>query len=323
MSFTSPWWLLGLALIPVLVAGAWLARRRARRYAVRFTAMDSLGLALAQAGPTRWRGALAPLLLMLALASGAVALARPQVRHRVPYGRASVVLVLDHSGSMAADDVAPTRIAAAIAAANTFIDEVPANVAIGFVGFGSSPDAVQQPVSDHAAARRLLDAQIANGGTDTGPALALALELLDARSAHHPPSAIVLLSDGSANEGVDPVIVAAQARTAHIPIDTVALGTANGTLNVSPFAPPVAVPPDPELMAQIARTSGGRTFDARTADQLASIYRSLGAKLGSIERERDVTLWPLGLAAVLLLGALALSAPMTVPPVRVRSASGG
>ncbi|HET9074197.1 MAG TPA: VWA domain-containing protein [Solirubrobacteraceae bacterium] len=323
MSFASPWWLLGLGIIPVLLVGAWLARRRARRFALRFTAVDSLGLALAQVGPARWRGRLVPLLLVLGLASGGVALARPQMPHRVPYGRASVVLVLDHSGSMAADDVAPTRIAAAIGAANTFIDEIPANVAIGFVGFGTTPDAVQQPVADHASARRLLDAQTAGGGTDTGPALALALQLLDARSAHHPPSAIVLLSDGAANEGVDPVAVAAQARAAHIPIDTVALGTPNGTLTVSPFAPPVPVPPDPQLMAQIAHTSGGRTFDARTADQLSSIYRSLGAKLGSAERERDLTLWPLALAAALLLGGLALLAPASVPPVRVRSASGG
>jgi Ca-activated chloride channel family protein len=306
MSFLSPLWLLLLLIIPLALLAQWVSRRRARRYALRFPAVASL-LAAAGEPRHRWRGWLAPLALGLVVVFLAAALARPQVTHRVPIGDASIMLVLDHSGSMAADDVSPTRIAAAIKAGNTFIDQLPANVRVGFVGFGTAPDASQQPVTDHATVRQLLDSQQANGATATGPALTLALQLLHGSAKKHPPSAIVLLSDGAANRGTDPVTVAATAKADRIPIDTVALGTAYGVLSEGPFGPTVPVPPDPQLMAQIARTSGGKGFDAQTADELSSIYKSLGNQLGSVRRERDITFWWVIAAAVALALALALS----------------
>ena len=306
MSFVSPLWLLLLLVIPLILLAQWVSRRRARRYALRFTAVASV-LAAAGDWRERWRGWLAPAALLLAIAFLAAALARPQATHRVAIGDASIMLVLDHSGSMAADDVKPSRIAAAIQAANTFIGELPANVRLGFVGFGSEPDSVQQPVTDHDTVRQVLDAQQANGGTATGPALTDALELLDGSNKRHPPSAIVLLSDGAANIGNDPIDVAEAAKLEKIPIDTVALGTPYGTLSEGPFGPTVAVPPDPQLMAAIAKDSGGKAFDAKTADELSSIYKTLGNKLGSVERERDITIWPLIIAAALLALGLAVS----------------
>ena len=305
MSFVSPLWLLVLLVIPLVALAQWVSRRRARRYALRFTALASL-VAAAGDPRDRWRAWLAPLALALAVAFLAAALARPQVPHRVPIGDASLMLVLDHSGSMAANDVSPTRIQAAIKAGNTFIGELPSDVRLGFVGFSSIPDVVQQPVTDHNTVRSLLDAQQANGGTDTGPALELALQLLDGSSKTHPPSAIVLESDGAANLGIDPVQVAELAKQEKIPIYTIALGTPSGVLNEGPFGPPVSVPPDPQLMAEIAGTSGGKAFDAKTADELSSIYKTLGDKLGSVKREKDITVWPVLIAAVLLLlGVLA------------------
>ena len=305
MSLVSPLWLLLLLAIPLALGAQWGARRRARRYALRFPAVASL-LAAAGGPRERWRAWLAPLLVLLAVAFLAVALARPQVTHRVPIGDDSIMLVLDHSGSMAADDVSPTRIAAAIKAANTFIDQLPSNVRLGFVGFGSAPDAVQQPVTNHATVRQLLDEQQANGGTATGPALTLALELLHGSAKSHPPSAIVLLSDGAANTGNNPVQVAQAAKLEKIPIYTVALGTAYGVISQGPFGPAYSVPPDPQLMRQIARASGGKAFDAKTADELSSIYKTLGNRLGSVRREKDITLWwVIGAAVALLLGLLA------------------
>jgi Ca-activated chloride channel family protein len=288
VSFLSPLWLLLL-----------------RRYALRFPAVASL-LAAAGERTARWRAWLAPLALGLAIVFLAAALARPQVTHRVAIGDASIMLVLDHSGSMASDDVSPTRIAAAIKAGNTFIDQLPANVRVGFVGFGATPDAAQQPVTDHNVVRQLLDSQQANGGTATGPALQLAIALLHGSAKKHPPSAIVLLSDGAANIGVNPVSVAARAKTDKIPIYTVALGTAYGVLE-GQFGQVQPVPPDPQLMAEIAHTSGGRAFDAQTTDELSSIYKALGNQLGSVLRERDITLWWLIAAAVALALGIALS----------------
>jgi Ca-activated chloride channel family protein len=243
------------------------------------------------------------------MAALALALARPQFPYRAAVNQASVMLVTDHSGSMAATDVTPSRLAAAVNAANTFINQLPSGARIGAIAFSDSPDAVQAPASDHDAARAIIDAQTAQGATDTGDSLALALKLLDGSNPKHPPSAIILLSDGSANAGVNPVTVAQEAKKDRIPIYTVALGTAHGTLpNPNPFSSPVPVPPDPALMRQIADASGGRAFNARTADQLSSIYHHLGSQLGGVKRHRDTTYVFAVAGGVLLLLAAGASA---------------
>ena len=309
MSLADPLWLLALAVIPAVLLIQRLLRRRARTYAVRFTAVSTLREALDV--PGGWRRWLPIAALMAALAVVAVALARPHISHRDPIRDASLVLVLDTSGSMAANDVKPTRIAAAIRAANGFIVELPASIHLGAVGFSSQPDAAQRPIANHSAAQFLIDHQQAGGGTATGPALQLALQLLDGANAKHGPAAIVLLSDGAANTGISPVTVAAQARREHIPIYTVALGTPGGVLNEGLLFGLQPVPPDPQLMAQIARTSGGRSFDAQTTNHLSSIYQSLGRKLSTVAGSRDVTVYALIVAALLLLVAVAASVRTT------------
>jgi Ca-activated chloride channel homolog len=303
MSFASPLWLGALALIPIAIAAAILARRRSRRYAVRFPAVSTLVLA-AGAG-TSWRRHLPAAFAIAAIAALALALARPRMSYSAPTDQASLMLVMDHSGSMAATDVQPTRLAAADKAANTFIDQLPASALVGAIAFSTAPDAVQGPVSNHSAARAIVDGEVANGSTATGDALQLALQLLRGAAKKHPPSAIVLLSDGAANAGVDVATVARQAAQDRIPIDTVALGTPNGVLpSPDPYQPPVAVPPDPQLMQEIAQLSGGRSFNAQSADELSSIYKDLGHQLGSVTRKRDVTAaFAIGGVAFLLLGA--------------------
>ncbi len=304
MSFASPLWLLALVLVPVLLFARQIAERRRRRYAVRFPATASVLAAVSPANA--WRTRLPGAVLLASLAALALGLAGPRVPHRVAIQQASVMLVSDHSGSMAAGDVSPTRLSAAIRSADSFIGGLPGSVKVGAVTFGSSPDSVQGPSADHSAAKATIDGQQANGATATGDALSLALQLLHGSSRTHPPAAIVLLSDGSANTGQDPATVARQAAADHVPIFTVALGTANGTLtSPDPLAAPVPVPPDPQLMAQIAQLSGGRSFNAETSDQLASIYNGLASELGTVKRQRDVTA-PVILAAVLLIGLGAL-----------------
>jgi Ca-activated chloride channel family protein len=304
MSFGAPQWLAALALVPLAIAGSVWARHRARRYAVRFPAVSTLRVAMA--GASSWRRHIPATFALAAIAALALALARPHVSYSAPVAEASIVLVTDHSGSMAATDVQPTRLAAAERAANTFIDQLPANALVGAVAFSSSPDGVQAPTSKHDAARSVINSQAANGATATGDALQLALQLLHGGQRRRPPSAIVLLSDGAANQGVDVTTVARQAKQDKIPIDTVALGTPSGTLpNPDPLGPPVAVPPDPQLMQQIAQLSGGQTFNAQSADQLSSIYKRLGNQLGTVTRKREVTAAFAigGLALVLLAGA--------------------
>ena len=301
MSFADPLWLFALALIPLALLAQRLARRRGRAYAVRFPAAATVQRALAE-GPTRnWRRQVPLAALLVAIALIVAVLAAPRVTHRVPIRAASLMLVLDHSGSMASNDVAPSRLAAAERAANTFIDQLPASARVGVVAFSTSPDTVQQPVTNHAAARNVIDNQQANGGTDTGPALQLALQMLHGYKRNHPPAAIVLLSDGAANLGISPVTVAAEAHSERIPIYTVALGTPNGVLNEGLYGPSVPVPPDPQLMAEIARTSGGRAYDAQTEQYLSSVYQKLGRSLSTVAKKRDASIYFLIAAGVLLL----------------------
>jgi Ca-activated chloride channel family protein len=306
MSFASPVWLAALALIPLAVLAYVYAQRRARRYAIRFPAASTLQLA-AEGTRAGWLRHLPALLGLAAIAALALALAQPRTNYRVPVDQASIVLVTDHSGSMAATDVAPSRLAAAEAAANTFIDKLPPGVKVGAVAFSTTPDGVQGPVSNHNAARAVIDGQQAGGSTATGNALALALELLHAGDRRHPPSAIVLLSDGDANAGQSPVTVAREAAQDHIPIDTVALGTPGGVLSLgAPYFETQPVPPDPQLMAQIAKTSGGRSFDAQDAGTLSSIYQHLGDQLGSVLKRRQVTTDFALIALLLLVAAVGL-----------------
>jgi Ca-activated chloride channel family protein len=305
MTFASPLWLGALALVPVAAAAYMLARRRSGRYAVRFTAVSTVRAA-AGGVASSWRTHLPAALVLISVAALALALARPRVSYSSPIEEASVMLVTDHSGSMASTDVSPTRLAAAERAANAFIDKLPAAARVGAIAFSDSPDAFQAPTTDHSLARAIIDGQVAGGATATGDALALALQLLHGSDPKHPPSAIVLLSDGAANAGQNVLTVAREAARDRIPIYTVALGTPGGMLAnpLDPYAPPIPVPPDPALMQAIASASGGRAFNAQTADQLSSIYRQLGTQLGSVRRTREVTAMFAVAGVVLLVGAV-------------------
>ncbi|MGN6190155.1 MAG: VWA domain-containing protein [Conexibacter sp.] len=310
MSFASPLFLLALLLVPLLLLAQAASRRRARRYAVRFPAAATLALA---AGRTpAWRRALPIALLLASIAALALALAKPQKTVAVPVERASLMLVTDHSRSMMAEDVDPTRLAAAKRAAHTFLDQLPPGVRVGVTTFSDVPDGTQTPTRDHALVRRMIDAQIADGGTATGDALQVALDTLEREprgsDGKRPPSAIVLLSDGTTTVGRDPVAVAQSAHELRIPIYTVALGTRDATVPNPGFGPPLlSVPPDPALLKRIADASGGHSFSAQDDQQLSTIYRTLGSQLGTRDVKREVTAAFAVGGLVLLLGAAAAS----------------
>lgn len=310
MSLRDPLWLLTLLGLPLLLAAQFARRKRARRYAVRFTGVSNLKLAAAAAGPS-WRRHVPTAFVFAAFALLAIALAKPQHTVAVPVGRASVVMVTDHSLSMEADDVQPDRLTAAKAAAHSFLARVPKQVKIGVVTFSDTPDTVQAPTEDHEAARRVIDGQAPGGATDTGDALSVALQALknSAGSGKLPPSSIVLLSDGRTTTGRDPLAVARDAAKLHIPIYTVSLGTENALIpNPGGFGPPVPVPPDPALLRNIAKASGGRAFTAEDDSQLSSIYKSLGNQLGTRGKKSEITAaFALGGIAMLLAAAAASS----------------
>jgi Ca-activated chloride channel family protein len=304
VSFATPVWLFGLALVPLALLAYQASRRRGSRYAVRYTAVPALKVA-AGAVPA-WRRHLPAALALAALAALVLALAKPQKTVAVPVERASIMLVTDHSRSMSATDVEPDRLSAAQRAARTFLNTLPGQVRVGAVAFSDTPDAVQAPSSDHDDARRIVDGQVADGATATGAALEVAIDALknDKQNGKRPPSAIVLLSDGKTTVPPDPVPVARTAGQLKIPIYTVALGTRDATVpNPNPFGTPLLVAPDPETLRQIAQVSGGKAFTAEDSDSLKSIYKTLGSQLGTKTQKKQITAtFAIG-GLVLLLGA--------------------
>jgi Ca-activated chloride channel family protein len=308
MSFAAPGYLLLLALVPLGAAVYALAERRRSRSRGAFASPALVpSVAPHPAGPRRH----VPIALYaLALAALVVALARPQTTAAVPVQNASIVLVFDHSGSMRAKDVAPTRLDASRAAAGRFLTAVPARVRVGAVGFSNQAQAIQGPTLDRRALRLALQGITARGRTAMGEGLNLALRMARAPAApgrRPPPAAIVLLSDGFSDVGRDPVQVAGAARRAGVPVYTVSLGTPNGTITV-PQRGPVDVPPDPAAMRAIAVAGGGQSFAVEDAARLNAVYRRLGAQVTHVRRPRQQTAAFAGgaLAALVAAGLLSL-----------------
>jgi Ca-activated chloride channel family protein len=301
MSFQAPLFLLGIVAVPLALAALALARRRPARYAVRFPALPTLA-AVAPRG-TAWRRIVPTALLCLALAALALALARPEATVAVPVERASVVLVTDTSGSMNATDVEPSRLAAAKAAGLSFVDRVPDELQVGLVAYSDAPHTVLRPTQERGEVRAALEGLQADGATAAGDALASALRALGERGDDAPPAAVVLLSDGANTVGQDPVEAAGAARTAGVPVYTVALGTTSGQIT-TPDGRTLAVPPDPATLQDVAQASGGRAFAAEDAGSLDEVYERLGSQIGTRKEQREISA---GFAAA---GLLALGAAL-------------
>jgi Ca-activated chloride channel homolog len=315
MSLEWPIGLVALAAIPVAILVLRVLARRRARYAVRFTNLEVLESVLDRR--TRWRTPIPPALFLLALAAIAFALARPTVTRAVPDERATIVLVIDTSGSMLAKDVRPTRLAAAQIAVRSFLGKVPDRVRVALVSFSSVPQVVAPATHDHNLVRASLDFLYPGGGTAIGDAIERAIEV--ARTGvgvsgdiklERIPAAIVLLSDGAQRSGtLTPLRGAQLAREARIPIYTVALGTPEGVIvfDRGGFQRAVPVPPDPETLRQVAATSRGIAYETANPEELASIYRDLGSRLGRKKQPEEVTFAVVAGAAALLLASAGLS----------------
>ncbi len=318
MSFDRPLALLSLALLPALVAGYLLARRRRSRYAVRFTNVEVLSAVAPRRG-TRREWAVAGLLLA-AVALLCVAIARPHVTRMAAVENATVVLVVDTSRSMLATDIRPSRLAAAKRAAGVFLDRVPDRLRVGLVTFAGDATVAAVPTHDRVLLQRSVDAidpfaSGGGGGTAIGDALARSVELARdsfresgvlPAGADGPGVTILFLSDGRQYRGIlPPEEGAARARQAGIPVYTVALGTDDPDEDDSVFG--FAQSPDRETLRAIARTTGGEYFAARSAQALSSAYDDLGSRLGRARKRTEVTSFVVAAAALALAGAVGLS----------------
>jgi Ca-activated chloride channel homolog len=302
VSFAAPTFLAALALVPLAMLAYTALRRRARRYAVRFPGVPTLAPLLPSVSP--WRRRIPLALFLAALAALALALARPHRTVAVPREQTAVVLVNDVSRSMLATDVDPSRMEAARDAALRFLAEVPDGALVGAVAFSEEPHTIEPPTDDKGEIEGMIEGLSADGGTATGDALAAALALVDGRGEDRVPAAIMMLSDGKATTGRDPLPVARAARRLDIPIHTVALGTEGAVIEV-PGGGLLPVPPDPETMRRIAQLSGGRSFEVADADKLGSIYEEIGSRVATKEERREVTSAFAAGGVVLLLAAAA------------------
>jgi Ca-activated chloride channel homolog len=346
MTFADPILLLGLLIVPAALVVYRLIQQRRSRYAVRFTNVDLLGNLVPRT--PAWRRHVPPALYLVAMAALVVALARPSMTVAIPRDEATIILTMDVSGSMTAEDVAPTRLAAAEKAASDFIDQLPASFKVGLVAFSTEPAILVPPTTDRAAVHAALAGLRARGGTALGDAITTSLQAagLDptatasgapspstgssaAPGATASPSpspsgsanpgstgkpivADVLLSDGANSTGeMEPIPAAEQAAALGVPIYTIALGTADGVVTVPDDQGQLHtlnVPPDPDTLAAIAETTGGRYFEAPSAKDLAQIYENLGTKIGYTSEEREVTQWFAAAGLVLVIAGAGLAA---------------
>jgi len=314
MTFGSPLYLLALLVVPALILLTFLVRRAPSRYPLSFTNLDLL--ASVSESRRSWRPWIPVILLALALACASAALAKPRANFSVPDQNATVVLLVDVSGSMRANDVEPTRLDAAVAAMRVFLQKLPKQFKVGLVAFSNEPEPLSQPTNDRDQLSDALNYLQPQSGTAIGDGLAVAVAMVKnslskagvvKKSGKDVPGAIVLLSDGAQNRGVlQPLQGAALAKKAGIRVYTIALGTPGGevTFGFGLYQNRIPVPPDPPTMRAIAAATGGKMFDARTAKSASHIYTTLGSSIGRQEKNRVISSWFAAGAAGFLIAAV-------------------
>lgn len=294
----DPWWLLLFVPAALLLL---MLRRRQNNAAVRFT-----GAALLAELRVPARSRLASFTALLGAALILLTISSPRFTAASSEERATVVLVMDVSGSMSAADVAPTRLAAAKAAAASFVTELPAQWRASVVAFSERAFVLVPPTFDRPATLNAIDSLSAKGGTATGDALTLAIdvgragdpervaEALSAGDELKDPRAavVVMLSDGEQTAGsVGALDAAARAARLGIVVHTIALGTPDGVIDIAypdGIVRPLEVPPDMDTSARVARTTGGEFFTAVTARELQAVYASVNATLEADVRTYDL-----------------------------------
>jgi Ca-activated chloride channel homolog len=322
-----PGLLWALLLVPVALAAYLLAQRRRSRYTVRFTNLDLLAnVVSAKPG---WRRHVPPAFYLLALAALLVSLARPQALTLVPKEQATVILVMDVSGSMNATDVEPTRLVSSQRAAASFVQQLPEKFRVGIVSFASTAQTLTRPTTDRHAVHEAIDTLHAEGATAMGDGIERALDAKwpptppaggNAQPAPTPgtqqggddaPVVVLLLSDGANTQGrAQPMEAASDAKELGVPVFTIALGTDRGMVDVPDETGNlrrIPVPPDKLTLQRIAETTGARFFAAPSSRDLKGVYRELGSKIGFVKEKQEVTVVFAATGLLFLVAGAAMS----------------
>jgi len=327
MYFLWPLMLWLLLLIPALVVLYILAQRRRQRYALRYASLSLVKEALGR-GPGLRRH-IPPALFLSGLAVMIVALARPYTQVTLPSQEGTVILTMDVSGSMRADDLKPNRIEAAKSAARSFVEKQPSGVRVGIVSFSDNAFLVQAPTDDKEAVLAAINRLTPQRGTAIGRALLTSVDAIfeDANAEGGPPSSasdptptptpvpqgvyepaiIVLLTDGESNQGPRPLDVVDQVAARGVRVYTVGVGTAEGTvLRVQGRS--IRTRLDEEMLKAVASATDGAYYNATNEKDLVAIYDSLSTHLVFKKEQTEITAIFTGVAVAFLLmgGCLSL-----------------
>jgi len=337
MSFSWPWALLALLVIPLVCAVWWLTRLRRRRAVVRVTSIALVRAAVP--GRSRWRRRIPAALLMLGLVVLAVGAARPQATVPVASSSATIMLAMDVSGSMCSTDVKPNRITAAERAATAFIKSQTGGPRIGLVAFASTAAVLVPPTADTSQLLTALGSLTTSFGTAIGEGILTSLDAIAqvdhsvaptgatvsrSRGAGYADDVIVVLTDGSNNRGIDPQTAAKEAADRGVRVSTIGYGTDNPaplacssgqfggfggggfgaggrTGEGNPFDA------DYGALMQISRTTGGTFYRAQDADQLSTALAKLPAAFTVVRKHLDIASWFAAGGGLLIAAAVALS----------------
>jgi len=335
MFFQWPFALWLLLLIPVLIVVYILAQLRRQKYALRYASLTLVKDALGR-GPGIRRH-IPPVLFLLALVVMIFALARPIAVITLPSQEGTVILTFDVSGSMMADDLKPTRMEAAKAAARAFVDKQPNGVLIGIVAFSDNASMVQSPTDDKTAVLAAINRLQPQRATAIGRGLLTSIDAIYAPGneeaafgarfqrgfppitptptptptpvpkGQYEPAIIVLLSDGENNVFPPPQQVIETLVDRGIRVYTVGVGTPAGTiLHVEGRA--VRVRLDEAILKEIAEQTDGQYYNASNETDLRKIYENLATRFVMRAEKQEVTAFLTGVAAMisLLAGFLSL-----------------
>jgi len=287
LAFISPgrlWWLLLVPVIALFYTGLSLRLRtpKGQRNLTRLVPVESA-----------WKRHFSVVAALLSLAALVLAYAQPAALVNVPKNRATVVVAIDVSASMAATDVSPSRIDAEKKAASGFVDMLPANFNLAIVSFAATANIVMAPSTDRGAAKRAIDSLTLQPSTAIGEGIYTSLQALQLAPPDpaHPddpaPGAIVLLSDGSTNTGRDSGTAAQTAGDQSVPVYTIAYGTSDGYIIQD--GKRQYVPVDNAELMKIAKNSGGKKFSAASAATLAEVYATIAQDIGYDQELSEIT----------------------------------
>jgi len=322
MQFLWPLMLWLLLLIPALVIAYILAQRRRQRYALRYASLSLVKEAMGR-GPG-WRRHIPPAIFILSLAVMFIALARPASVVTLPAQEGTVILTMDVSGSMRADDLKPTRLDAAKSAARAFVEKQPPGVKIGVVSFSDNAFLVQATTSDKEAVIAAINRLTTLRGTAIGSALLTSLDAIFEEAdieggapltstvptptptplpeGVYEPAIIVLLTDGESNRGPRPLEVVDQVAARGVRVYAVGVGSVEGTI-LHTQGRSIRVRLDEVMLKRVAEATDGAYFNASTEKDLQVIYENLSTHLVFRKQQTEITALFTGLAAALSLVA--------------------